>query len=85
MQKEKKNNKSEIRNFPGFHIEVDKQNGNVAVSVSSVNSVLDVSQNAVILKLKGKRIRVYGEELSIAIYENHIAEICGKVKGIELV
>ena len=84
MQKGNKNNRNGEKSFPDFHIEIDKQNRMISVSVSAVSSVLDVGENAVLLKLQGRKIKVYGEELRIAVYENRIAEISGKVQGIEL-
>lgn len=82
MQNADKNPKSR-KLFPQFHMEVDKLGSTIAVSVGLVSSVIDISSKAVILKLKHRKIKVVGEELTVTVYENRIAEISGRVGVIE--
>ena len=82
MQNDRKNEKN-YKQFPDFHIEVDKVSGGISVSVGLVSSVIDISRNYVVLKLKKRKIKIVGEDLSITVYENKIADISGRVCGIE--
>ena len=73
------------KNTPaGFHIEIDKIRGGLSVCVNQVSSVLDFCEEYAILKLGRTRVKVCGSGLSISVYENKIAEISGKVTGVEI-
>ena len=82
MQRKEKS-REESATFPlGFHIEADRVAGGMALSVSSVSSVIDFSECRAELRSGTSRIAVYGRELVIAIYENGTVEIFGKISGV---
>jgi hypothetical protein len=88
MQASKKNQaeKMVMPKFPkSFHIEADRVGANISVCVGGVISILDFSEMGAILKVRGGKIKICGASLSVAVYENNIAEVCGKVFGIEFV
>jgi hypothetical protein len=85
MTNRAKNESSKIsigKYVSGFHIEIDKISRAINVCVSSVVSVLNFSEEEVILKIPGCRLRVYGKGLVIRIFENQIAEVKGNVEGV---
>lgn len=85
MQKngKKSENKTEAMKISGFHAEIDKVRCGISFSVSSVLSIVDFNEEEVTLKLDKGRVRVIGEMLEIAVYENRIVEIFGKIGAIE--
>ena len=75
-----------VPKFPrSFHIEADRVGANISVSIGGVISILDFSDMGAILKVRGGKIKVCGFSLSVSVYENNIAEVCGKVSAIEFI
>ena len=68
----------------GVHIEIDRVASGFSVLGCDVRAVCDYSEECVLLRMKGGRIKIVGSALRIAVYENRIAEILGRVGGIEL-
>lgn len=68
-----------------FHIEIDRVYGGISVSVYGVFSILDFNDSLAVLKLKKGKVRVTGQGLSVAVYENRTVEICGKVEGVAFI
>ena len=66
-----------------FHIEADRVGDGISVSVSGVISILDFSEEAAVLKLRRGRMKISGGGLAVAVYENKIVEISGKISGME--
>lgn len=88
MQKGEKNkaeNGVKQKSPKGFHIEADRVGSDVSVSVGGVISILDFSDKGAVLKVRGGKIKIVGSFLSVSVYENNIAEICGKVGVIEFI
>jgi len=69
----------------GFHIEADRINDGISVSVCGVFSILDFNTELAVVKLKKGRLKVRGKGLSIAVYENRTVEIFGKVEVFEFI
>lgn len=68
-----------------FHVEADKVGANISVSVGGVISILDFSDTGAIFKVRGGKIKICGDSLSVSVYENNIAEVCGKVAVLEFI
>lgn len=84
MQKREKKEKRNFVAMPSaFHIEADKTRGGISVSVSGVISIPDFTENSALIRVRGRRIKIRGKALSVAVYENRIAEIIGDVEGID--
>ena len=87
MQKNIKKEKREAKenNSGGFHAEIDASGRGLSLSVAGVYSIMDFSEEKVILKVKRGRITVLGGELEIAVYENKTVEITGKITGVNFI
>ena len=84
--KKKQAEKMVLPKFPkSFHIEADRVGANISVSVGGVVSILEFSEMGAILKVRGGKIKICGSSLSVSVYENNIAEVCGKVSVIEFI
>jgi len=82
-RKKETNEDEAIKNLAGFHIEADRIKEGISVSVTGVCSILEFTEEISTLKLRRGRIRISGKGLSIAVYENKIVEISGKVCTVE--
>jgi len=90
MPKEKKkielHGKELVRGVPfGFHIEIDKIAGGLSICLNGVSSVIDFCEQYAVLKLGRAKVKVIGLDLSIAVYENKVAEISGKIGAVEFI
>ena len=90
MQGKEKNTKSDaiyarVNNPIGFHVEADKIGAAISVSVTGVLSIVDFSEDSALLKMRRGKIKIVGSGLSVAVYENKIVEIIGKVSSVEFV
>ena len=66
----------------GFHLEADRSARGMNITLSGIIGVSSFSSNEIILKSHSGRIKVDGRILDIIVYENGVAEICGKVENI---
>ncbi len=84
MQKyEKKSQREPKEKMPAdFHIEADRCKEGISMSVAGVNSIVDFSEERVLLRVKKGRVEVHGASLSVTVYENKIIEITGKISGV---
>ena len=80
IKKEEREAKEKVSG--GFHAEIDRSGRGLSLSVAGVYSILDFSEESVILRVKRGRITVLGKELEIAVYENKTVEISGKITGV---
>ncbi len=87
MQKNIKNVKPEAKEkLPAnFHIEIDRSKDGLSLSVAGVYSIVDFSEENVILRVKKGRVLVSGTGLSIAVYENKTVEISGRITEVKFV
>ena len=84
MQNRDKNRKTNFLAIPSvFHIEVDKTERGISAIINGVLSIPDFSDTCAIIRLRGRKIRICGKRLSVAVYENRIAEIIGDIEGID--
>ena len=66
-----------------FHVEMDKSSGGIRILVSGVKRISELSDKMLSLKCGGFRLKVKGEALSLALYEEKTIEISGKLEVIE--
>ena len=66
-----------------FHVEADRLPSGISVSIMGVLSIVDFNEGSALMKMRRGKIKVTGRELSIAVYENRIVEISGKVGAVE--
>ena len=84
MQNREKNNKTNLLGITSaFRIEIDKTARGISACIHGVLSVPRFSEETVIIRVRGRRIKIRGKMLSLAVYENRIAEIVGDIEGIE--
>ena len=70
--------------FPrSFHIEIDRCQSDLSVSVCGVIAILDFTDSGALLKVRGRKIKIVGSKLNVAVYENNVAEVSGRVTGVE--
>ena len=81
MQKKiKKDTKEKVAT--GFHIEIDRSGNGLSASVAGVYSIVDFSSENVVLRVKKGRVKIVGSTLELAVYENKIVEISGKISEV---
>ena len=80
---EEKKNEAPRPFAANIHIEIDGLGQNRSVSVHGVGSIVDFGCERALLRVGRSRILIRGSELSIAVYENKIVEIFGRVGGVE--
>ena len=71
--------------FSEFHIDIDRCARGLAVTVSGARCVIDFNDSECLLKVRRGRVRVFGKELNISVFENNIIEISGKIGGVEFI
>ena len=67
-----------------FHVEIDKSGKGVRLIVSGVKRITELSENCIFLKCQALSLKLSGDDLSLALYEDKSLEISGKVEVIEL-
>ena len=68
-----------------FHLEIDKLGNSLSVSIMGVISILAFDEGSALVKTRRGRVKVTGESLSVAVYENKTVEIFGKVGAVEFI
>lgn len=63
-----------------FHLEMDRTARGMAVMISGVISVPELSAEAISLKTKAGIIHLEGKRLSLSIFENGTVEIVGRIE-----
>ena len=84
LKERKKSEASASPRYGTFSFEGELSVGVERISFYSVDSVLDIQDALVVLKIKNREIRICGEKLKVSFYENRIAEIVGRVARMEL-
>ncbi len=67
-----------------FHVEIDRIQSGVAVLVSGVRAIRELTDTTALLRLKGGFMRINGSGISVTVYENKTVEVIGGVSGIEI-
>ena len=67
-----------------FHVEVDRISGGIAVLVSGVRAIRELTDTTALLRLKGGAIRVSGRSIAVTVYESRTVEVIGGVTCIEI-
>ena len=67
-----------------FHVEIDRVQCGLAVLVSGVRAIRELTDTTALLRLKGGSMRINGMGISITVYENRTVEVIGGVMGIEI-
>ena len=67
-----------------FHVEIDRVQGGMAVLVSGVRAIRELTDTTVLLRLRGGCLRVSGGGISLTVYENRTVEVIGGVVSIEI-
>lgn len=80
----KNDEKIEMPRSAGFHVEIDRGLGGMAVCVNGVISIMDFADDTAVLKVRGGRIRIIGKGLSISVFNNSAVEVKGIVARVEL-
>ena len=86
MQNDKKIKAENISRsaFPrSFHIEIDRTASGLSISVCGVISILDFTELSALLKVRGRKIKIVGSMLNVTVYENRVAEVSGRITGVE--
>lgn len=82
----RKNEKSKAGANPPspFHVEIDRAEGCIAVLVSGVRAIRELTDTTTLLRLKGGFLRISGTDVALTVYENRTVEIAGGIKSIEI-
>ncbi len=67
-----------------FHIEIDRVQGGVAVLVSGVRAIRELTDTTALFRIRGGFLRVSGRAIAVTVYENKTVEVIGGVSGIEI-
>ena len=79
------NEKTQRDIFSTFHIDLDRCARGIAATVSGARCVVDFNESECLLKVKGGRVRIFGKELNISVFENDTLEISGRIGGVEFI
>ena len=80
----KKSKPSSSPRYGSFCFEGELSAGTERISFYYVDSVVDIQDTIVVMKVKNREIKVCGKKLKVTFYENRIAEIAGRVDRMEL-
>ena len=84
-KKAKTNNKAEkttCTGFSGFHIEGEKTNEGLLISIGGIIAVSDYSEAEATLVSHGGRITLRGRRLKLCVYEDRTVEVKGRIEEI---
>ena len=85
MQKKSEKSKERLKNpTDSFFFELSKRGKFSSAVIGGVIGVLDFSDKSVYLATQFGRIKILGEMLKVAIFENKTIQITGKIKEIGL-
>lgn len=84
MTRNNEKNTPPKRMLSPFHVEIDRVQCGLAVLVSGVRAIRELTDTTALLRLKGGFMRINGKEISITVYENRTVEVIGGVMGIEI-
>ena len=65
-----------------FHLEADRSSLGFRITVSGIIGINDFTNECVLLSSHAGRIRIFGKNLNLEIYENKIVEISGLIEEI---
>jgi len=74
--------KSHIRGFSGFHIDGEKTNEGLSISVGGIIAINEYSENEITLVSHGGRITLRGRRLKLCVYEDKTVEVRGRIEEI---
>ena len=69
-------------NPPMFCLEATRVGRKIAMSISGIICISDYSEELILLKTQGGKIRLCGEKLTLKVCEGNTAEISGRVREI---
>ena len=67
-----------------FSVEITRKDGKICVTVNGVISIIGLEPERCIFKVRGGSISIFGEELSVNVFENNICDVVGAIKGVYL-
>ena len=76
---------SKAKQTSDFRVEVERVQSGLSVFVYAVTSVRTFSKEEVCLRSGKSNVKIFGNELSISVYDGKAVEILGKVLRIEFV
>lgn len=65
-----------------FTLEANKINRGMSIFVGGIVGINDFSEESILLKSHGCRVKIVGKRLSLKIYENSSVEVNGRVESI---
>ncbi len=84
MTRNNEKSKAGARPPSPFHVEIDRVQGGIAVLVSGVRAIRELTDTTALLRLKGGFMRINGRDVSVTVYENRTVEVIGGVMSIEI-
>ena len=84
MTRNNEKSKSAPRMPSPFHVEIDRVQGGVAVLISGVRAIRELTDTTALFRIKGGFLRVNGHSIAVTVYENKTVEVIGGVTGIEI-
>ena len=87
MQHEGKKEKKTIQTLASAvspcHISATRAREGISVSVYGVSSILEFSEESVLLDVSFSQLKICGERLNLTVYEEGRVEIVGKIRSTE--
>ena len=66
-----------------FHIEIDKRYGQMSIVINGTDSILEYSDKSILLRTGKQKVKINGDALTLALYENKAVEVIGKIMEID--
>lgn len=87
MQNENKkqvisNKKESLPAIVRFHIEIDKTPKGMSIVINGADCIIDYTEKGVEIKTGKSVVKIDGENLSLALYENKTVEIVGRIGAV---